>query len=190
VSTVAGVPSNLTWDEFLALPHELRNVALIDGEVVVNPPNAQHELVVRRLSFALTAWLDGAGGRGDVSTQQPVKVNDRRGYQPDLAWYPPEACAPAGEPAAFSGPPGLVVEVLSRSTRGFDLITKRADYDRVGIQEVWFVHPEGPRSPRVMVCERPEPGSPYRDRELGPADTLTSSLLPGFAMPVADLIRR
>jgi hypothetical protein len=42
----------------------------------------------------------------------------------------------------------------------------------------------------MFVCERPEPASPYHDRELGPTDTLTSRLLPGFAIPVADLTRR
>jgi Uma2 family endonuclease len=187
VSTVAGVPSNLTWDEFLALPYELRNVALIDGEVVVNPPNAQHELVVKNLILAFQRWSDEGSARGEVSTQQPVKINDRRGYQPDVAWYPADVCAPPGEPASFSGPPGIVMEVQSPSTRGFDLIRKRADYELIGIAEAWFVDPN---VPWVIRCERPEPGSGYRHRELGPVDTLTSRLLPGFALPVADLTRR
>jgi Uma2 family endonuclease len=190
VSTVAGVPSNLTWDEFLALPHELRNVALIDGEVVVNPPNAQHELVVQNLILAFRRWTEEQSGRGEVSTQQPVKINDRRGYQPDVAWYPSAVCAPPGEPASFSGPPGIVIEVQSPSTRAFDLIRKRADYDLIGIAEAWFVDPRLDHGPGVIVCERPEPGSRYHDRELGPSDTLTSRLLPGFAIPVAELTRR
>jgi Uma2 family endonuclease len=190
VSAVANLPSNLTWDEFLALPYELRNVALIDGKVVLNPPNAQHELVVRKLVVAFTRWTDEQSGRGEVSTQQPVKINDRRGYQPDVAWYPQEMCAPPDEPAAFSGPPHIVIEIHSPSTRTFDLITKRADYEQIGIAEGWFVDPRLDRGPRVMVCARPEPGGPYRDHQLGPTDTLTSRLLPGFAIPVADLTRR
>jgi Uma2 family endonuclease len=88
VSTLAEYPSNLTWDEFLALPHELRNASLIDGEVLVNPPNAPHELVVRNLHFVLVEWTLAGPDRGDFSTQQPVKINDRRGYQPDFSWYP------------------------------------------------------------------------------------------------------
>jgi Uma2 family endonuclease len=190
VSTVAGTPSNLTWDEFLALPYELRNVALIDGEVVVNPPNAQHELVVQNLVMAFRQWAAQGPGRGEASTQQPVKINDRRGYQPDVAWYPQEVCAPPGEPASFSGPPGIVIEVQSPSTRAFDVIRKRADYDLIGIAEAWFVDPRLDHGPGVIVCARPEPGGVYHDRELGPTDTLTSRLLPGFAMPVADLTRR
>ncbi|HEX6421486.1 MAG TPA: Uma2 family endonuclease [Acidimicrobiales bacterium] len=187
MSSVAAHHSGITWDEFLALPHETRNAALVDGEVVVNPPNPQHELVVQNLVIAFRAWLRQAPGRGDVSTQQPVKINDRRGYQPDFMWYPPERCAPPGEPASFNGPPSLVVEVLSPSTRSFDLIRKRGDYERVGIGEVWFVDP---RDERVLVCQRPEVGGCFTDRELGPGDTLASPLLDGFAVEVGELFRR
>jgi Uma2 family endonuclease len=184
---VASYPSNLTWDEFLELPHELRNVALIDGEVVVNPPNAQHELVVQNLVIAFRPWLREKPGRGEVSTQQPVKVNDRRGYQPDFAWYPHDRCAPPGELPSFSGLPELVVEVLSPSTRAYDLIRKRADYEHIGIGEVWFVEADGDG---MLTCQRPGPGALFIDRELGPNDTLTSPLLDGFELSVAALFER
>jgi Uma2 family endonuclease len=187
VSSIASHPSNLTWDEFLAVPYELRNAALIDGQVVVNPPDAQHELVVRNLVIVFRQWLRATTDRGDVSTQQPVKINDRRGYQPDFSWYPPERCAPRDQPAAFSGPPSLVVEVLSPSTRSFDLIRKRGDYERIGMGEVWFVDP---KARRVLVCQRPETGAPFGDTELGPGDTVTSPLLDGFKVPVEDLFER
>jgi Uma2 family endonuclease len=189
VSDVAAHPPNLTWDEFLALPYELHNVALIDGEVVMNPPTAQQELIVRRLSYALTAWLDAAPGRGDVSTQQPVKINDHRGDQPDVSWYRPEACAPPGAPAGFVGPPSLVVEVLSPSTRAFDQLRKRADYQAAGIAELWFIDPD-PNAPCVQVCRRPAPGARFDEHELGPDDELASPLLPGFGVAVRALYRR
>jgi Uma2 family endonuclease len=186
VSSIVSHPTPLTWDEFLALPYETRNAALIDGEVVVNPPNAQHEAIVRTLIVAFSDWERSGAGTGQVSTQQPVKVNDRRGYQPDFMWYPVERCAPAGEPPKFSGPPELVVEVLSPSTRTFDLIRKRGDYEQIGITEVWFVDPG---DERVLVCARPAPGSGYVDHEPGPGDTLTSALLDRFALPVDELFR-
>lgn len=177
-------PQDLTWDEFLALPYETRNAALIDGKVVVNSPNALHELIVRNLSFVFTLWLRQQGGIGDVSTQQPVKINDRRGYQPDFAWYPPEHCAPRGEPPSFSGLPELIVEVLSPSTKSFDLIRKRVDYEKVGISEVWFVDPV---NQVVLVCQRSTPEGPFVDIARGIDETLTSPRLPGFEVRVSDL---
>ena len=187
VSSIVSTSAELTWDEFLALPYETRNAALVDGKIVVNPPNAQHELVVQNLVITFRAWVRAAPDHGDVSTQQPVRVDDRRGYQPDFMWFAPERCAPAGEPPAFTGLPDLVVEVLSPSTRSFDLIRKRGDYDAVGVAEVWFVDPV---ERRVLVCARPAPAEPYVDREVGIGDTLTSPLLDGLSVAVDELFRR
>lgn len=182
-------PPNLTWDEFLSLPQETRNASLVDGEVVVNPPNAPHEVVVRNLHRVFMDWIVAGEDRGDVSTQQAVKINDRRGYQPDFLWYPQEHCSPANEPAAFSGPPSLLVEVLSPSTRRYDQVRKRNDYESIGIPEVWFIdHEVGHRS--ALVCHRPDPADPYVDKLLGDDDVVTSAVLEGFAVPVVDLFTR
>jgi Uma2 family endonuclease len=178
---------DLTWDEFLALPDETRNASLIDGRVIVNPPNAQHERVVGNLWVLLKTWLRQEPGRGEVSTQQPVKVNDRRGYQPDFGWYPEERCASPGEPASFTGLPGLVVEVLTPSTRRLDPLRKRIDYERVGVGEVWFVEAQ---DREILVCQRSEPSEPFTQLELGEDDKLTSPMLPGFEIKVAELFDR
>ena len=190
MSTLADYPSNLTWDEFLALPHELRNASLIDGEVVVNSPNPPHELVVRNLHFILTEWVLAGVGRGDFSTHQPVKINDRRGYQPDFAWYPAEASAPLDEELpSFTGLPGLIVEVYSPSTGRFDRVRKRRDYEQIGIGEVWFVDPRLD-SRGVLACQRKAPDEPYFVVDLGVDDVLTSPLLEGFELHVARLFQR
>lgn len=180
--------TGLTWDEFLALPYETRNASLINGEVVVNSPNAQHESILRQLILALGAWRDDDARRGEMITQQPVKATDNRGYQPDLAWYPPEQCSAPDEPLTVSGYPALIVEVLSPSTRSFDLLRKRADYERLGIAEVWFVDPEA----REVLALRlgPDGTRPYRDTDLNEKDVLTSPLLEGFSVAVADLFSR
>lgn len=186
MSAVAHPPRGLTWDQFLALPHETRNCALIDGEVVVDAPNAQHELVVWNLGSIFRKWIRSGSSRGEVSTQQPVKINDRRGYQPDFAWYPQELCAPPDQSRSFSGPPGLIVEVLSPTTRTFDLMRKRSDYENIGIGEVWFVD-QIPGQYAIRACQRPRPGKPFADIEVGPDDQLTSPLLEDFTLRVSAL---
>ena len=180
MSTLAEYPSNLTWDEFLALPHELRNASLIDGEVLVDAPNELHEFVVQNLIVVFREWMRAGHDRGQVSTQQPVKINDRRGYQPDFSWYPQERCAPAGQPKSYRGQlPALVVEVLSRSTRKRDLVRKRRDYERIGIEEVWFVEQERDNGP-LLACQRKAPGEPFIDVAVDIDEMLTSPLLEGF----------
>jgi Uma2 family endonuclease len=42
----------------------------------------------------------------------------------------------------IEGPPDLLIEVLSPSNRGHDLVTKRSLYARAGVREYWIVDPE------------------------------------------------
>jgi Uma2 family endonuclease len=178
--------SLLTWDEYLNLPYETRNTDLIDGRLVMNSPTAQHERILRRLLIDLDRWLEHAGRLGEATTQQPVKITNRRGYQPDMSWFPVEQCAAADSPADFVGLPAIVVEVLSPSTRAFDLVRKRHDYDELGIAEFWIVDPV---SQSMLVMRRPTPGAPFDDIEVSKDQALTSPELPGFTVAVSSLFR-
>ena len=173
----------LTWDEFLALPYETRNTDLINGKLIVNSPNAQHERILAKLLVAIHRWRGEVGRLGEWTTQQPVKINVRRGYQPDASWFPASQCATPDQPAAFSGLPTIVVEVLSPSTRSLDLIRKRDDYERLGIAEFWIIDPV-PRS--ALICRLDDSGRFVSD-DLLATDILVSQQLPGFSVILGDL---
>lgn len=81
-----------------------------------------------------------AGGHGEVTLEPPVRITDDRAYLPDLAWYPEVAA----EAEQYDTLPALVVEVLSPSTRAFDVLRTTADYARAGVEELWLVNPAGP----------------------------------------------
>jgi len=78
------------------------------------------------------------------------------------------------------------VEILSPSTRKVDEAIKRRLYDRVDVREYWIVDPE---LEIVKVHRRADDGSFPRVAELAreSADTLTTPLLPGFALPLNEL---
>lgn len=190
--TAITVRRGLTWQDFLDLPDlpEYRHAELVNGELVVSSPSALHQQVLSRLNRALGNWTDAAPGRGEVTYELPVRIADDRGYKPDLMWYRQEQCAPPGQPPAFDGPPTLVVEVLSPSTRRLDAVRKRADYARIGVRELWLIDCE---VPEALLARQQDAaaGSPFADAaDLDGDGTLSSPLLPGFAIRLGDLVER
>lgn len=83
------------------------------------------------------------------------------------------------------GAPDLVVEILSPGTRRTDETIKRKLYERFGVAEYWVVDPE---LDAIRIHRRVDDAFP-RVAELtaDAGDTLTTPLLPGFAMPLADV---
>ena len=186
MSTAPVLRSGLTWEEFLELPDEPRfkHAELIDGEVVVNPANWRHQHVVSELVTQLRTWTRGGPGRGGVTLDPPVKINARRGYLPDVAWYREGRHRPRASEFYLEGPPDLAIEVLSPSTRAVDLVRERADYARVGVCELWLVDPD---VPTVLVLRAVDGPEFVLAEELDANGTLASPLLPGLAIPVAEL---
>ncbi len=79
------------------------------------------------------------------------------------------------------GPPDLVIEVLSPSTRRVDLGDKRAEYVGLGVPEYWCLDP---RTGETFVFAPPD----LWPRMVGLGDLLTSLRLPGLELPIAALV--
>lgn len=122
-----------------------------------------------------------AGGHGEVTLEPPVRITDDRAYLPDLAWYPEVAA----EAEQYDTLPALVVEVLSPSTRAFDVLRTTADYARAGVEELWLVNPAGPTA---QMYRRVEGMGQYRlVEELGPDGVMESTLLPALQIRLDGL---
>jgi len=101
----------------------------------------------------------------------------------------PTYCAtrPLGCPPSTRAPPyplpDLAIEIRSPSTWRYDVGTKKRVYEREGLPELWLVDGE---SSVLLVFRRSVPTAPVFDveLELDRSATLTSPLLPGFALDV------
>jgi len=176
----------MTTDEFLATYTEEtpgRTIQLIAGEVVVNQPALPHQRALVKLVHALSTWAMASAGRGEVSLPLDVRVDDENLYAPDLLWYAEERVAGLGTRGPYPLP-DLAVEVRSPSTWRYDVGVKRNVYEQRGLRELWLVDTKA-RS--VLVYRRSTGEATAFDvsLELERDDTLTSPLLPGFALPVA-----
>lgn len=194
----AAVRSGFSWEEFLNLPDEPRykHAELWDGELVLmNPPIWVHQRIVTTLVFAIETWTRAGGSRGSVTIDPPVRIAEARAYLPDVAWFREEHARPVPGERHITAPPDLAVEVLSESTRRFDIFRKRRDYAAVGVRELWLIDPDGDDlrpGPTALVLRPPaEPVHPAEFvvvEDLDGTGALTSPLLPGLTVGLAGLI--
>lgn len=163
-----------------ALPEDRRRHELVDGVIVVSPaPRKPHQ----RGSFQLARLLaDAAPPHLEVFIAPlDVDAGPRSQVEPDvLVTANDDSEAPVP-------PPLLAVEVLSPSNRGYDLVTKRNLYERIGVRSYWILDPD---EPAVTVLELDEDGH-YVEvaRAAGEASVSVTRPFPLSFRPV-DLVRR
>lgn len=160
---------------------------VLDGELVLmaSAPFLEHQDIVAAIFVALRAYAgQSRAGKAYVAAVDVVLQADTPGtvLQPDVLFIRREHFDRL-TPANVQGPPDIVVEVLSPSTARHDTIRKRALYERFGVQEYWIVplHDE-----RIEVL-RLEDGRYGRPIIFDTESTLTSPLLPGFELAIADV---
>lgn len=129
----------MTVADLAGLPDDGRRFELIDGMLFVSPaPRPRHQGVVGELLTRLRA-VEPAGLRVMVGPLD-VRLDDATNLQPDLLVARTDDFAERDLPVA----PLLAVEVLSPSTRLYDLHTKRAAYEAAGCASYWVVDPDEP----------------------------------------------
>jgi Uma2 family endonuclease len=138
----------VTYEEFLGWPVTATPCDVVDGQPIVSPaPDLRHQIAVARLHVLLQAVAPPPL----LVIESPVDWVLRRTpllvRQPDLAVI---------DPTAVSGPhllapPTLVVEVLSAFSQERDLVTKRREYARAGLDHYWLLDPA---EPRLLVLRR------------------------------------
>lgn len=179
--------AQMTAEEFLALPEDPngQRSQLIDGEVVMSEPTRMHNGSQAATFFALGRWTRDAPGRGWVGFPLNIQIDDRNVHAPDVVWYR-EGRAPGRDDPAPYPAPDLAVEVRSPSTWRLNIGRKKDNYERRGVGELWLVDTA---ADVVFVFRRSQPDATRFDVSLdaSPGDTLTSPLLPGFAVAVDEI---
>ena len=185
--TVARSDVRLTFDDFLLFPEDGKRHELIDGvHYVTAAPTVGHQELLGRLHLAIGNFLVGRRQLGRVFLSPlDVVLSYYDVVEPDLLFVAGDQQDILTE-ANVQGPPALVVEILSPSTRRRDEGIKRELFEAKGIREYWIVDPKGLR---VTVYRRGDEGQFPRLMDLvaGQALNLETPLLPGFALSLDDL---
>ena len=141
-----------TYNDLFSLPEDGRRFEIIEGELYEMPsPSWAHSTVIANLISMLIPIATMLGGLWRTAPLD-VFFQGADPVQPDIVVLLPDSRAHPIEPGV-DGPPDLVVEVLSPSNRGHDLLTKRALYARAGVREYWLVDP-GARRIEILTLDR------------------------------------
>jgi Uma2 family endonuclease len=156
---------------------------IIDGELfVVHAPGNEHQDVTTRGSFELFDWNRQAG-LGVVLVGPGLSFDDENNAIPDVVWvsHARRAALQQADDKLHGGPE-LVVEVVSPGPENArrDREVKLGLYARRGVDEYWVLDPAA----RTVSVYRRMAGDLALVATLGADATLTSPLLPGFAVPV------
>ena len=179
----------MSVDEFLDLPEpdDKPKLELDDGELYVMPrPRRVHQFLKDGLVAYFRNHLDSFQEPPAVMYSELVTIlsrEPRRVLVPDLAIILHEHTDIFVRGYA-EGPPDIVIEILS-SDRNRDLVRKRQIYAEAGVPEYWiFDYQNDTVTPLELQ------GGEYVERPtLGVDDILTTALLPGLAIPLADLFQ-
>lgn len=142
-ATYGGKKPKMSLEEFLDFTSKSNErYEYIDGEIyMLSSPSFQHQNCVLELVSIFREWSQGSSCKPVVAPfDVMLQVNDTTNVvQPDILIL----CDPENinEKGRYHGVPTLVVEVLSESNRGHDLITKLDVYRTGGVKEHWIVNP-------------------------------------------------
>ena len=134
----------LTYQDYLRLPDEPGyRYELLDGNLMKDPsPNVSHQRISRRLQRILEDYFWEIDPQGEIfDAPLDVTFHDITVVQPDLFYISGEQRKIVQE-TRIDGPPKLVVEIVSPSSRRKDRLQKFRIYQKAGVEHYWIVNPE------------------------------------------------
>lgn len=170
------------YEDLERLPDDGTRYEIIEGALYEMPaPEVAHAAIVMNLIGLLLPVITGMGGRLFTSPVD-VRFHGADPVQPDLLAVLP-GWSGTWRRRSVVGAPDLLVEVLSPSNRGHDLLTKRALYARAGVREYWIVDPAS-QSVEILRLDR----DAFHTAQIASGeDPVVSHLLGGAAFALAEI---
>jgi len=177
------ISTKFTYEDLEAIPPDRNRYEIVDGELIVTAaPIPLHQRIVLKLGSKL---LDFAEKHhfGQVYVA-PLDIVFTRStvLEPDLLFISNDRLHIVGE-KHLTGPPDLVVEVLSESTARLDRDVKPKQYALYGVPEFWLIDPNG----KTVEIFRLREGAYELAARLNYKNSLESALFPGLRLPVSSL---
>lgn len=177
------VPRRYTYEDLAKFPDDHLRREIIDGELYVSPsPSMRHQRASIILTVQLYGYAESTGGQA-YAAPCDVKLDQNNAVVPDVFVVRQDHLDRIKE-NYLEGPPDLVVEISSPSTRRVDLKQKLALYERSGVGTYWFVDL---KADHVRVYTLGESG--YGEAQIRiEGETVEAGGLPGLVVPVSTIL--
>jgi Uma2 family endonuclease len=170
------------YEDLVQLPDDGKRYEIIEGALYEMPaPGVDHATIVMNLIALLLPIITEMGGRL-FTAPIDVRFHGADPVQPDLLAVLP-GWSGALRLRSVTGAPDLLIEVLSPSNRGHDLLTKRALYARAGVREYWIVDPAG-KTVDILMLDR---DAFHTVQRASGENSVISSLLEDTAFPLTAI---
>ncbi len=184
MSTVA--VREITPERFLKLGDKAHGFELIDGHLVGKSVSKESSRTNARVVQHLGLYADAHGGwvyDGELGYQCfPVRAKQVRKADVSYISFARMPVETYTDEGFCTTAPELAVEVISPKDLAYAVEAKWHEWLAAGAVEIWILDPVH----RTVRVHRADGGYAF----LRGTDALTTPLLPGFAVPVADLFRR
>ena len=143
ITTLFDTPpkARLCAEDYIAAPQSVHKSDLIEGVFVMASPFSLVHLELQAFLLTTLRVFAGAYRLGEVlGGRVAYKLDDENVFQPDVSFIHQDRLHLACE-VYVDGPPDLAVEVISPSSRQYDLVEKRINYARFGTREYWIIDP-------------------------------------------------
>ena len=177
----------LTIADLDATPDDGNRYELIEGEIYMSrSPSLTHQQVVHNLDVDLGLYLRN-NPIGVLVPGAGIVFDDFNGVIPDLLFVSNERWAEVASGERLSGPPDLVIEVLSPGAENErrDRNLKKKVYGRFGVKEYWIVDPV---NRAIEVYSLRKRGMDLIATFSGD-QLVKSAVLPGLTMKVSDAFK-
>ena len=179
---------NFTYNDYLNWPDDVRAEIINGIAYMMSPPVTSHQRISMQLSRIFSNFLEGkicevfAAPLGVRLFPKEDKSDDTV-VEPDIVVI----CDPAKiDERGCNGPPDLVIEILSPSTRRKDRSIKRELYQKAKVLEYWMVSPED-REIEVHLFEKNLIKFYGMNEAETPEDSLLPEIVPVFTLPGLEI---
>ncbi len=176
----------LTYQDYLNLPPDDFRYQLIEGELIMTPaPKVIHQIVKSNIEKHLRNFVEENQLGLVLDAPCDVYFDEKNVLQPDIFFISQKRSQIINEDM-INGAPDLIIEVLSPHSAYYDLVEKKALYERHNVLEYWLVDPKLKWIEIYILKDQKF----HLHQRAENKQTITSHLLKGFSLPLEQVFTK